>query len=386
MNKAESSKEYKICQNCLEKCTLNAHECQCGSIKFAPNYVKKISKINRQFSVQVTEIAKEFKKDYKSDKRITLYKWWPGNKSLMNINTPEEWEKIKFIIDSKLGPFLGWRTKNEILDKISEGEYKSSAQELSRNYPELVNEILKGIDFIKIKKSDLPQVSNAISALVNALQNADESFVMVIKKLIEQLPKQGKKAIESLSDLLKQWSLRQVTAISSEVKHRIETIEIFKKAILDDKTYEIRGDGSVHRILENAMWIIDERYWLLHSNETLRTVIGNELTKKNKKIKSKRPDFVCGTIENKMIIVEIKRPSHELTASDLEQLETYMLIIEQHSGAKYSFEGFLVGRKISDDLKKRLKFRSSQFKVKTYSDLIDDVKKRYLEYYNNLRK
>ena len=63
-----------------------------------------------------------------------------------------------------------------------------------------------------------------------------------------------------------------------------------------------------------------------------------------------------------------------------------MLIIEQHSGAKYSFEGFLVGRKISDDLKKRLKFRSSQFKVKTYSDLIDDVKKRYLEYYNNLRK
>ena len=86
-----------------------------------------------------------------------------------------------------------------------------------------------------------------------------------------------------------------------------------------------------------------------------------------------------------MILVEIKRPSHELTAVDLEQLETYMLIIEKNSGEKYTFEGYLVGRKISDDLKKRLKFRGSQFKVKTYSDLIDDVKKRYTDFYKNLK-
>ena len=87
-----------------------------------------------------------------------------------------------------------------------------------------------------------------------------------------------------------------------------------------------------------------------------------------------------------MIIVEIKRPSHELTSKDMEQLETYMLVIEQNSSEKYVFEAYLVGRKISNDLGKRLKFRGSQFKVKTYSDLIDDVKKRYSDYYKNLHK
>jgi len=185
--------------------------------------------------------------------------------------------------------------------------------------------------------------------------------------------------------LLKQWSLRQVMAISAEVKHRLETIDIFNKAILDDKTYEIIGDGSVHRILENAMWIIDERYWLIHSNETLRTIVGDELAKKDKKIAKKRPDFVCGKVDNKMIIVEIKRPSHELSIDDLDQLETYLLIIEQNSGEKLFFEAYLVGKKISDDLRKRLKYRGPQFKVRTYSDLIDDVKNRYTEFYKSLK-
>ncbi len=379
-------KKYKICQSCTRENSLNTKECSCGSSKFAPEYVKKITKINRQFAVQVTEIAEKYKSKEAPNQRITFYKWWPGNRVTLNVNKAEEWNKIKTIIDTELGPFLGWKTKKEILQEIKSGEYEKGVKDLSKNYPEFVNKLIGGIDFSKIKETDLPQVANAISALVAALKNADENFVIATKKLIEELPKQGKRAIEDLSDLLKQWSLRQITAISFEVKYRIETIEIFNKAILDDKTYEIRGDGSVHRILENAMWIIDERYWLLHSNETLRTIIGNELAKKDRKFNKKRPDFVCGTIDNKMILVEIKRPSHELTADDLEQLETYMLIIEQNSGEKYSFEGYLVGRKISDDLKKRLKFRGNQFKVKTYSDLIDDVKKRYTDFYKNLKK
>jgi hypothetical protein len=381
-----TSNSNKLCQKCLKENPLSAEKCSCGSYKFEPEFVKRIGRINRQFSVQVTEVAEQFREKGKPYRRLTLYKWWPGGKSSLNINRQEDWEEIKRIIDKDLGPFLNWQTKEEILKDFNIGKNKDSAKVLAESHPKFVNKIIKNIDFTKINEEDLPQVSNAIDVLINALQNADESFVIAIKKLIKQLPTQGKKAVEELSELLQQWSLRQVTAISTEVKYRLETIDIFNKAILDDKTYEIRGEGSVHRILEKAMWIIDERYWLLHSNETLRTIVGRELEKKDKKYKDKRPDFVCGTIGNKMIIVEIKRPSHELKAADLEQLETYMLMIEQNSDGKYTFEGYLVGRKISDDLKKRLKFRGSQFKVKTYSDLIDDVKKRYTDFYKKFEK
>lgn len=381
---AKKNKVYKICQKCLKECNVHDINCSCGNSKFAPEYVKKIAKINRQFSVQVTEIAEQFRTKGKPDQRITLYKWWPGNKSSLHINQQEEWDSIKNIIDQDFSKFLGWKTKKEILSKIEQGDYINTAKDLSTNYPEFVNEIISGINFKNIKENDLPQVVNAINSLINALKNADESFVIAIKQIIEKLPSQGKRAIEDLGELLKQWSLRQITAISNEIKYRIDTIEILEKAILDDKTYEINGDGSVHRILENAMWLVDERYLLMHSNKTLRTIIGDKLSEKNKKFQKKRPDFVCGTIDKKLIIVELKRPSHELTIDDLQQLETYMLIIEEHSGEKYNFEGYLVGKRISEDLSKRLKFRGGQFKVKTYSDLLDDVKKRYTDFYKKL--
>lgn len=181
-----------------------------------------------------------------------------------------------------------------------------------------------------------------------------------------------------MAELLKTWSLKQITSISNQVIERIRTLELFKDRVLDDKTYEIRGD-SIHRILERAMWIIDERYWLLHSNETLRKIVGNDVVKANKGNEKKRPDFVCGTVGNKLIIVELKRPLHPLTIDDINQLENYLSIIEQKFSAK-SFECYLIGKTISPDLKNKMKYRGNQFRVRTFTDIIDDTEKRYKEF------
>lgn len=182
-----------------------------------------------------------------------------------------------------------------------------------------------------------------------------------------------------MSELLKTWSLKQITSISNQVIERVRTLELFKDRVLDDRTYEIRGDDSIHRILERAMWIIDERYWLLHSNVTLRKIVGDEVVKANKGNEKKRPDFVCGSVGEKLIIVELKRPSHPLEIDDLNQLENYLSIIEQkHSGK--TFECYLIGKTISAELERKKKYRGSQFKVRTFSDLIDDTEKRYKEY------
>ena len=51
-----------------------------------------------------------------------------------------------------------------------------------------------------------------------------------------------------------------------------------------------------------------------------------------------------------------------------------------------TFEAYLIGRKISNDLKKRVKYRGSQFKLKTFIDLIDDTEKRYKEFITTLEK
>lgn len=385
-------KKYKLCQKCSKEVGLNAQTCSCGSEKFAPTFVKKIEKLNRQFSVQVTEPNKKLYKNNKApDKRVTLYKWWPGGKSSFHINTVEQWDKIKEIIDERLSGFLNWKSKAEILAQIKnteKQEKKSGKQieDLTKNYPEFIRNVLKKVDYSKIDPNNAVEFGQIVKDLTEVISKTDQDFGVAFRNVIKQLPKQPKRALEDLDELLKTWSLRQITSLSSQVINRLETLKLFKERILDDKTYEIRGDNSIHRILESSMWMIDERYWLLHSNETLRKIVEKELPKKDKKYAKLRPDFVCGTVDNKLIIVELKRPSHALTIEDLNQAETYLSIIEEHGNKFSSSEVYLIGRKIDDDLSRKIKHRASHFKIKTFSDLIDDTEKRYKEFVDIMKK
>lgn len=378
-----SKNKKKICQKCCKEVKISQAFCSCGSDKFAPSFVKRLDKVNKNFFVQITDSY-----DGKSN-RLTLYKWWQGGTSSFHINTSEQWEKVKNIIEGNLAPFLKWKSKEEILKivkKNQKDEKKASKdiKELTSSYPDFVRHILKEIDYTKLKEENFQSFTDVMTDLMDILIKADEDFRFSFLKLIKELPKQTIRAIEDLEELLKTWSLKQVTAVSYQVKERLETLELFKNRVLDDKTYEIIGDNSIHRILERAMWIIDERYWLLHSNETIRKIVGDSILKNNKNKKAIRPDFVCGTIGDKLIIVELKRPSHPLTVDDLNQLEMYLSIIEDH--LTYSkFEAYLLGKKISPELSKRKKYRGSQFKIKTYTDLISDTETRYKEFIQTLR-
>jgi len=377
---------YIICQKCFTENPSNAIACiNCSSNKFAPEYIKKIEKINRNTFVQVTLPQSSV------EKRITLYKWWPGGKSSYNINNAEQWEKIVEIIETKMLDFLGWESKEKIIQDIVEIEkspkknISAEAQitKLTRAYPDLIRKVLKEVDFTKWEESNYEDFAEIINEITELLSKTDQGYRDAFRDVVSHLPKQPKRAIEDLSNLLKSWSLRQITSISHQVIERLETLNLFKERILDDATYEIRGENSIHRILERAMWIIDERYWLMHSNETLRKVVVKELTENFKEWKDKRPDFVCGSVENKLIIIELKRPSHDLEIEDLNQLENYLTVIENHYDLK-TFEAYLIGRKVSEDLKKRVKYRGNQFKLKTFVDLIEDTEKRYKEFIKTL--
>ncbi len=197
-----------------------------------------------------------------------------------------------------------------------------------------------------------------------------------VTELITKMQGSSSSDIQQTSKLLADINLHDINTFAEIVKTRIEKIDFFKKIAKDPKTYEIRGKDSIHRFLENNMWILDERYWLMHSNEQLRTIVGEEIEKDP----LKRPDFVCGQIGNKLIIVELKRPSHELKVSDYTQLENYLKIIERHFTSYSDYEGYLVGHKISQDLAQTIKYRSPKLKAKTYTDFIADAENRYKEF------
>lgn len=368
---------FKVCQKCYAENSPAATICKvCGSKKFAPEFIKKIDKVIGNTLAQVTLPQGS------DEQRITLYKWWPGGKSSFNINTIEQWEKIVEVIQTKLLPFLGWQSKAAIVKEISAKGNEVSEKKIKQitsHYPELIRRLLQQIDVTQWEENSHEDLTEILKEISELLAKTDAGFRYAFMDVIKHLPKEGKRAIEDLAELLKSWSLKQLTSISTQVIDRIQTLELFKDRVLDDKTYEIRGEDSIHRILERAMWIIDERYWLLHSNATLRTIVGDEVVKQSKGNEKKRPDFVCGSVGEKLIIVELKRPSHALEIDDLNQLENYLSIIEDKHPTK-TLECYLIGKSISVELAKKKKFRGAQFKVRTFSELIDDTEKRYKDF------
>ena len=344
--------------------------------------MRELRRVNRNFAVQVTD---PHQASESTDPRLTLYKWWPGGNATFNINTGSQWEVVKEIVDTDLAQFLGWRTRQAIGKALKQREEEVGGlderiREIASSNPRLLAEIVKGIKLEQVSEEDVPQLGEALSEIASILVNVDESHRQAIRQLVKKLPAQRELALRQLSELMEELTVGQITAVTNEVKRRVGLLKLFREQVLDDRTYEITGDQSIHRLLESAMWIVDERYWLMHSNRQLRTIVTRELEKEDEKYKLQRPDFVCGAVDKRLIIVEIKRPSHNLIVDDLNQLERYVVLCNKYDDDHSSFEAILVGQQQSEELKQTMKVRRETFRVRTYTQLISDSERRYERY------
>lgn len=279
-----------------ENCT------ECGGIKFEPDWVKAKKSITRNTSVQVTKTNPEFGE---VTDRLTLSKWCPGGRATFHINKPGQWEMIKHAVDTDLADILGWENAVDLQEKITKNvpnKKSGDATKLVEQHPQILKDIISQVDTDKLSKRDFESFSETLIELSDVLTSASAGFREAFLSVIKKLPKQKQRALEDLDTLLKNWELNVITNVSQQVKNRLDTIDLFEERIADPKTLEINGDNSIHRILERAMWLIDEKYWLMISNKTIRTFIGKELSKSDKKkYGSKRPDFVCGTVGDRLI-------------------------------------------------------------------------------------
>jgi hypothetical protein len=379
---ATAPKPSLVCDSCGALNDADAESCSsCAGTRFAPAWVTQLRRVNRNFAVQVTTPDPTYGP---ADPRLTLYKWWPGGNASFNINDAAQWAAVKSIVDTELAPFLGWKAADEIEKDVAARrkearKLKSRTQELVGQDPALIVEILKNLKLDSITEDDLPRLGETIGSVAQIMLGVDENHRRAIRDLVAKLPEQGTKAIQQLSELMEELTVGQITAVASEVRRRIGLLNLFKERVLDERTYEIRSDGSIHRLLEKAMWIIDDRYWLMFSNQQLRTVVAKDLEAEDERYKLERPDFVCGTVDNRLIIIEIKRPSHTLDVPDLNQLERYVVLCQKYE--KYSsFEATLVGTKATRDLEATMNVRRESFKVRTYTQLVSDTERRYSDY------
>lgn len=290
---------------------------------------------------------------------------------------------------------LGWTMDSDMKDiKITEinGPVPESVSldlieeipeefiEFMKNYPKTAKNLISTLSIEDLDDEDFKYLSELIIVLNDTILKAGRKLKLSFQEVSEKIAKEHYRGMDELSDLMENWSLIQITSLANEVKKRLNDIEMFEKRIHDKKTYELKSDNSIHRILEKSMWIINDAYWIVQSNKSLRNFIGDEIEKSGRKYKSKRPDFVCVNSGKKLIIVEIKKPSLTLKKKDLDQAELYLRIIKRYKGENYSsIKVYLVGNKISDEARELEELRQ-YITLKTYQDFLDNCRKRYQNY------
>lgn len=381
MSKA-SGTSGKTCDRCGENYESNLEKCpECNSTITRPSWTIESEYIRASppFSVHVNS-------GYEDDSQrvFQISKLVPRDEGptydSVNINTPEDFLDLMNAFNN-LYDTTGWRRKSELLEELS-ADYQSreTIEEIVEQYPSFFNDVLETFDFEDMDEEDFEFLQEAIENLNDTILQAQRQVKHSFSILLEQLSHEDQEGFGELSQLLQEWNLLQITSTSNVLLSRLEFLESFEKMIHNEEVYELRGDDSVHRSLERNLWLLDEDYWLMQSNRSLRTFIQEEMAEEDKQYEQKRPDFVCATQGNRLVVAEIKRPSHELVRDDLDQLETYVYLARKYKGEEFSeVSGFLIGNSVDEQARQVVDNRVNM-QIKTYHDVLSTARERYHEY------
>jgi hypothetical protein len=305
----------------------------------------------------------------------------------VRIKNPEELASVKIALDWLAGK-LKWQDLPPMLEEFKKQMEMDKEQEsippetlkLVRQYPEASIAIMKTFDTVfhgQTEIEDFPTVRKFIDVALNSLANQTKNMTEAKISLFEQLDKETSiEGINKLSKLMEEYDLPQLTSVASIITDRLQRIKLLEATIQSENAYEIKGKDSVFNQLKNAFWILNDSYWLLQANETLKNFLEGKCSREDEK---KRPDFICANDAHQLIIIELKRPKEEVTVKNIDQLEEYLVTSDEFKGDFTSKQGFLIAKCISPKLQKIIAGRM-HIQFKSYFNLVDDCKRRYQEY------
>jgi hypothetical protein len=257
--------------------------------------------------VEEVQILELYLNDFFGDVINAIEKDAEGKRTRKIIEVTDVREKL-----SKLPPHIRTKARRVIEGVIS--KLKSASDE---EVNELVDWIIKYFE------------SNVLRELMNSIINADSTD------------------IERLSDLIKDWGLRQINNVTEIVKNQIDIIKKLEELIDSDMALEI----EVHKLIEGNLWLVREGLELWSSDKPLQKILEKEFDKLYNDNKLNRPDLLCRSRNDgkEAVILEFKRPNVTVKMGHITQALSYKGILEAHR-PNIEFDTYVVGRTYKSDV------------------------------------
>jgi hypothetical protein len=306
----------------------------------------------------------------------------------VRIKSPEELSSVKLCLDWLAGQ-LNWKELPAVLEEFKK-QVRPEADAISpetlqlvTQYPDAATEILKGFDKIyrgHLEAEDFPIVSKVVniatSLLSNQTKQMTESKIELLEKLGEEESPEG---IQRLTKQLEEYDLPQLTSVAGIITDRLQKLRLLEATIQNENAYEIKGKQSVHKQLARAFWIFNDSYWLLCSNEPLASFLNKKYPEATTEERL-RPDFICANDQKNLVIVEIKRPSHTVTKDDINQVQDYLISVDEYYPSNtFEKKGYIMAKNVTPHIQKKIDDTKS-VEFMSYTRLVTECRQRYQEY------
>lgn len=195
------------------------------------------------------------------------------------------------------------------------------------------------------------------------------------KELASDIDSSDVKDVDKVLGLLKEWKHIEAREMYKIAQVRLEAIKKFKEHIeIDSKEVP-----TMHNFLKEFPWLLDPRMMEFKDEITYSQMLKDKFGEIQLDEKDRRIDFLCLKFGQGHFIIELKRPSKTINATDLEQGLAYVSFLESRIGNEFGNKVFcyIIGKKLSDDplaIKKAQAYKqSNDVYFKSYADLLQDA-------------
>lgn len=268
-----------------------------------------------------------------------------------------DWQNLKKLIDGDLIDTTGWQKTIRVVDS-------ESLKKLIEQDPDILEKVLGNQNILKLSESSFESLDRIA---VKIYEVKAEKIDLILKKISEATSVD----LAKFSTLLNDLRLNQISMMTSLVYQKLKIIDLLEKIIINPNNKE----ADVHHIFENHPWLLGRTFDIVSSDKPLSEYLNTNL--KNDPETRKRPDIIAKVVPytQDIVIIELKAPGIKLKAEHIGQVLTYKALIQRHKPNTKNIHCFVYG------YEKDTTFTlSNDATIKTFSELISELRDEYKEY------
>lgn len=291
-------------------------------------------------------------------------------------------DELKKILINEIENSITINVDAEFKKNMSIPEYRHRIESLPSFSQKAAEKTIK--DAIRTIKYNEKDVMKTIVEL--SIKSYEQNEVYEILKKLNNARNED---ITKLAAALQQWGIKEVADILTLLQQRFKVLDAFEEMINDKKTLELKG---THAVLQDNLWIVDERYEWYISNKSLKTISDNILNSSySGENASKRPDLFIKMQENvlmrnEFLILELKKPGQKITFENKAQGERYANIINKSFTKEAFFNVYIVGSEYEEGIQRESIAGTIRTIAMSYQELVQEARTRMIYIQKNLKE